>query len=112
MTSKRWYPTAQLLPDGRTLVVGGANVFGNLIMNSMHDNNPTYEFWPRARGERSHPLAMLTDPSTVPFALYPFVHVMASGLVYIFAGQKSVLLNYQTNQVRVPGMMLPVGGSV
>ena len=49
MTSKRWYPTAQLLPDGRVFIVGGANVYGNIAINTMNNNNPTYEFWPRAR---------------------------------------------------------------
>lgn len=51
MTSKRWYPTAQLLPDGRVIIVGGANTFGNIVINMIATNNPTYEFWPRAPGE-------------------------------------------------------------
>lgn len=51
MTSKRWYPTSQILPDGRVFIVGGANVYGNIAINTMNTNNPTYEFWPRKAGE-------------------------------------------------------------
>lgn len=51
MTSKRWYPTAQVMPDGRVLIVGGANVYGNIAINTMGKNNPTVEYWPRKPGE-------------------------------------------------------------
>ena len=42
---------------------------------------------------------MLTQVDNVPFNLYPFVHVLPSGLVFIFAGQLSVLLDYTVNRV-------------
>lgn len=51
MTTKRWYPTSQILPDGRIFIVGGANVLGNIGYNMGQTNNPTYEFWPRRGGE-------------------------------------------------------------
>ena len=47
----------------------------------------------------SYPLALLTNPNRVAFNLYPFVHLLPSGNVFIFAGQDSVVLNVQTNQV-------------
>ena len=42
---------------------------------------------------------MLTQVDNLPFNLYPFVHVLPSGLVFIFAGQLSVLLDYTVNRV-------------
>ena len=51
LTSKRWYPTSQILPDGRIFIVGGADVYGNIGYNMGQTNNPTYEFWPRRGGE-------------------------------------------------------------
>ena len=51
MTSKRWYPTSEKLPDGRIFVVGGGDVIGNLAINNRIVNNPTYEFWPRGKRE-------------------------------------------------------------
>ncbi|GJP84940.1 hypothetical protein CLOP_g14986 [Closterium sp. NIES-67] len=97
MTSKRWYPTAQLLPDGRIFVIGGANVFGNVAINSFRDNNPTYEFWPRKEAEGNYKLRFLEE--TLPYNLYPFVHLLPSGHLFIFAGQQAILLNYTTNSV-------------
>ncbi|CAI5490571.1 unnamed protein product [Closterium sp. Naga37s-1] len=97
MTSKRWYPTAQLLPDGRIFIVGGANVFGNLAINSVQNNNPTFEFWPRKEGEGNYKLRFLEE--TLPYNLYPFVHLLPSGHLFIFAGQRAILLNYTTNTV-------------
>ncbi|CAI5999122.1 unnamed protein product [Closterium sp. NIES-64] len=97
MTSKRWYPTAQLLPDGRIFIVGGANVFGNVAINSVQNNNPTFEFWPRKDGEGNYKLRFLEE--TLPYNLYPFVHLLPSGHLFIFAGQRAILLNYTTNTV-------------
>ncbi|CAI5458076.1 unnamed protein product [Closterium sp. Yama58-4] len=192
MTSKRWYPTAQLLPDGRIFIVGGANVFGNVAINSVQNNNPTFEFWPRREGEGERlreaqllpdgrifvvggasafgnvainsvqnnnptfefwprrdregncklrfleeisarqplplcarafsnlsffqpyhspdvPFSTVHHPSgnyklrfleeTLPYNLYPFVHLLPSGHLFIFAGQQAILLNYTTNTV-------------
>lgn len=50
-------------------------------------------------------LDMLTQIDNVPFNLYPFVHLLPSGLLFIFAGQLSVLLDYKLN--RVTGMVPP-----
>ena len=51
MTSKRWYPTSEKLPDGRVMVVGGGDVVGLLAVNNYMVNNPTWEFWPRKENE-------------------------------------------------------------
>ena len=54
MSSRRWYPTSQILPDGRIFIIGGGNLVGNLAINNGDANNPTYEFWPGG-GERGIP---------------------------------------------------------
>lgn len=62
MTSKRWYPTAQIMPDGRVLIVGGANVYGNIAINSMGKNNPTVEYWPRKPNEGARKMRSIVLP--------------------------------------------------
>lgn len=42
LQAKRWYPTAETLPNGDILVVGGSNM-GGLVMNEASINVPTYE---------------------------------------------------------------------
>ena len=51
MTVRRWYPTSQILPDGRFFIIGGGNETGNLAINNYMVNNPNYEFWPRKPNE-------------------------------------------------------------
>ena len=48
----------------------------------------------------NHPLAILSDHDNVPYTLYPFVHLLPSGRLFIFAGQLSVVLDYTKNKVR------------
>lgn len=84
----RWYSTNQLLPDGLTqIIVGGRNVF-------------TFEFFPNPAS---------SPPTFLPFLqqtndpqgdnLYPFVHLLPDGTLFIFANRDSIILNYTSNQV-------------
>ena len=83
---KRWYSTDQILPDGRIIVVGGIN-------------QPNYEFVPKPRGAKGPiPLALLSLAKGSS-NLYPFVHLVPDGNLFIFANIYSILFNYKTNQV-------------
>ena len=83
---KRWYSTDQILPDGRIIVVGGIN-------------QPNYEFVPKAAGAKGPvPLALLSLAKGSS-NLYPFVHLVPDGNLFIFANIYSILFNYKTNQV-------------
>lgn len=83
----RWYTTDQILPDGRIIIVGGREV-------------STYEFFPRASGQGSFALPFLQDTKNYEGDnLYPFVHLLPDGNLYIFANRDSILLNYKTNKV-------------
>lgn len=82
MQTRRWYATNQVLPDGSILVVGGQNVF-------------SYEFVPgRPAGQVALPFLQEThkvfgDDQN----LYPFLHLLPSGNVFIFARRDSILLD-------------------
>lgn len=83
---KRWYSTDQILPDGRIIVVGGIN---------QHN----YEFIPKpsgAKGPIQLPLLALAKGAS---NLYPFVHLVPDGNLFIFANVYSILFNYKTNRV-------------
>ncbi|EFJ28737.1 hypothetical protein SELMODRAFT_411320 [Selaginella moellendorffii] len=84
LQSSRWYASNQILPDGRIIVVGGRGVYN-------------YEFQPT--GGQFY-LQFLKD--TADFQddnLYPYLHLLPSNLLYIFANRDSILLNYFTNTV-------------
>eukprot|EP00249_Psilotum_nudum_P002629 c15746_g1_i1 orf=241-1875(-) len=99
MLADRWYATDQVLPDNRIFVIGGRRSF-------------SYEFVPRKTGDGLYALNFLKQTNT-PNAennLYPFVHLSSDGNLFIFANDKSILLNYKTNKVVKTFPDLPGGG--
>ncbi|KAL2942420.1 Aldehyde oxidase GLOX, partial [Bienertia sinuspersici] len=90
---RRWYATNQILPDGSVFIIGGRRVF-------------SYEFFPRK------PDASTTPPSNTYWLdflletrdyeennLYPFVHLLPDGNLFIFANTRAILLDYTNNNV-------------
>ena len=49
----------------------------------------------------NHWIALLADDSwdNLPYTLYPFVHLLPSGNLFIFAGQLSTVFDYVNNKV-------------
>ena len=82
------YATNQILPDGLTqIVVGGRNVF-------------TYEFIPNHSKASPKFLPFLKNTNDLQGDnLYPFVHLLPDGTLFIFANRDSIILDYNTNQV-------------
>ncbi|KAF5739523.1 Glyoxal oxidase-related protein [Tripterygium wilfordii] len=94
LIERRWYATNQILPDGRIIIVGGRRQFN-------------FEFYPRNIN--------LGDPSTLTTFrlnflrdtrdghdennLYPFLHLLPDGNLFIFANTRSILLDYNRNQI-------------
>ncbi|KAJ7529989.1 hypothetical protein O6H91_05G007700 [Diphasiastrum complanatum] len=111
----RWYASNQLLPDGRVIIVGGREVFN-------------VEYIPAAPGEGTFSLPFLSQTHDQEIDnLYPYVHLIPDGNLYIFANRDSILYNYKSNQVirtypSIPGeprnypsagssVMMPLSGS-
>lgn len=82
----RWYATNQILPDGSVIIVGGKGA-------------NTVEFYPpRENGAVSFPfLADVED--TQMDNLYPYVHLLPNGHLFIFANTKSVLYDYHNTKI-------------
>ncbi|XVE70464.1 hypothetical protein DITRI_Ditri10aG0074400 [Diplodiscus trichospermus] len=97
----RWYATQVTLGDGRFMVFGGRNF-------------PTYEFVP-PEGQRNAKnqvlpfkfLAETNDP--VENNLYPFVYLSTDGNLFIFANNRSILLNPNTQRILHEFPVLPGG---
>ncbi|KAG0578989.1 hypothetical protein M758_4G054100 [Ceratodon purpureus] len=86
---RRWYSTTQILPDGRVIIIGGTK-------------QPSYEFVPH-QGKAAIPLAILSKAyAPKPEGennIYPFVHLLPDGNLFIFANVYSIVFNYKTNTV-------------
>ncbi|KAK9137372.1 hypothetical protein Sjap_007966 [Stephania japonica] len=89
LLERRWYATNQMLPDGRIIVVGGRRQFN-------------YEFYPRNAESSSSTywLELLRETKDVhENNLYPFLHLLPDGNLFIFANTKSISFDYTNNRV-------------
>ncbi|CAA0833089.1 glyoxal oxidase-related protein [Striga hermonthica] len=99
LTVQRWYASDQILPDDRVIIVGGRRAF-------------SYEFFPKqsnfvggsnSSGEYDSAfyfpfLKETTDPKEEN-NLYPFLHLLPDGNLFVFANQRSISLDYRKNRV-------------
>lgn len=89
LVERRWYASNHILPDGRVIIVGGRNVF-------------TYEFFPKASAtEKSFYLKFLKETRDLREEnnLYPFLHLLPDGNLFIFANKRSILFDYKKSRV-------------
>ncbi|TKY44598.1 Galactose oxidase [Spatholobus suberectus] len=96
----RWYATQAILPNGEYIVIGGRRSF-------------SYEFFPKEGQASFKPyfFPFLYETSDIDENnLYPFVHLSTDGNLFIFANNRSLLLNPNTNKVVRTYPVLP-GGS-
>ncbi|KAE8658223.1 xyloglucan endotransglycosylase family protein [Hibiscus syriacus] len=97
----RWYSTQVTLGDGRFMVFGGRDF-------------PTYEFVP-SEGHRNSKNQVIDfkflreTRDRVENNLYPFVNLHTDGNLFIFANNRSVLLNPKTNLIVHEFPVLPNG---
>ena len=92
LSVRRWYASNQILPDGRIIVVGGRNAF-------------SYEFFPKnflnSTSPANYYLRFLRDTRDPREEnnLYPFLHLLPDGNLFIFANKQSISFNYTQNRV-------------
>lgn len=95
LQSGRWYSTNQLLPDGRQIIIGGRAAY-NLEFIPPNANGPLYFPFLNATNDDQND------------NLYPYVHLLPNGNLFIFANRDSIEYNYATDTVvrtfpQIPG---------
>ncbi|KAK9735347.1 hypothetical protein RND81_04G200400 [Saponaria officinalis] len=86
LSERRWYATNQILPDGRVIIIGGRRVF-------------SYEFFPKNSAQNYWLNFLLETRDYEENNLYPFVHLLPDGNLFIFANTRAISLNYNGNYV-------------
>ncbi|XP_041996185.1 aldehyde oxidase GLOX-like [Salvia splendens] len=85
LSERRWYASNQILPDGRIIIVGGRAQYN-------------YEFYPG--DSRSIKLDFLRQTKDgYENNLYPFLHLLPDGNLFIFANRQSIVLDYKQDRV-------------
>ncbi|KAG8376959.1 hypothetical protein BUALT_Bualt09G0118300 [Buddleja alternifolia] len=84
----RWYATNQILPDGAVIIIGGRSA------------NSVEYYPPKKEINGAVNFAFLSEVKDGQMDnLYPYVHLLPSGELFIFANNKAVLYDYNTNSV-------------
>lgn len=81
----RWYATNQILPDGTVIVVGGKG-------------SNTVEYYPPRKGAVFFPFLADVEDNQMD-NLYPYVHLLPNNHLFIFANNKAVLYDHETNKI-------------
>ncbi|OAY64720.1 hypothetical protein ACMD2_03693 [Ananas comosus] len=79
LSVRRWYAANQILPDGRVVILGGRRQFN-------------YEFFPRASDRELYEFPFLEETRDADDEnnLYPFLHLLPDGGLFVFANNRSV----------------------
>ncbi|KAM7254785.1 hypothetical protein ACFE04_020026 [Oxalis oulophora] len=86
LTAGRWYATNQILPDGTVIIVGGRG-------------ESSVEYYP-PRKDGAVLLPFLADVEDKQMDnLYPYVHLLPNGHLFIFANNKAILYDHEINIV-------------
>ncbi|CAG8507173.1 5893_t:CDS:2 [Funneliformis caledonium] len=102
LTSKRWYPSMVTV-----FILGGA--IKAVAANNEEANNPTFEFFPKEKS-KPEPFPFLLE--TMPFNLYPIIHVLPGPAnqkrLFVFANTDSIIWDWGTKSIvkrldRLPG---------
>ncbi|KAK3226279.1 hypothetical protein Dsin_006141 [Dipteronia sinensis] len=86
LVNGRWYSTNQILPDGTVIIVGGKGA------------NTVEYYPPRKNGAVSFPFLIDVEDNQMD-NLYPYVHLLPNGHLFIFANNKAVLYDHDTNKI-------------
>ncbi|KAH0989823.1 hypothetical protein GBA52_001306 [Prunus armeniaca] len=89
LSASRWFSTQHILPNGDFIVIGGRRMFSYEYVPKVESSNQMYFLLPF--------LQETTDP--VENNLYPFVFLSTDGNIFIFANNRSILLNPTTNKI-------------
>lgn len=118
LNTARWYASVQIMPSGNIFVASGS--LNGLDPGKPENNNPTYELLnPNGTPQgRSIPMEILEKNQ--PYYMYPFVHLMRDGNLFVFTSKSSENFNVASNAVikkhpDLPGMYRTypnTGGSV
>ncbi|THZ15339.1 galactose oxidase [Aureobasidium pullulans] len=95
LNTKRWYPSVQTLPDGRLFVASGS--LNGLDPTVPANNNPTYEILDKNGKSSGVSVPMEILVKNQPYYMYPFMHQLKDGSLFVFVSKSSELFNVNTN---------------
>ncbi|KAF2000686.1 carbohydrate-binding module family 18 [Amniculicola lignicola CBS 123094] len=102
LDTARWYASAQIMPDSTIFVASGS--LNGLDPSKPENNNPTYEILNADGTPRGKSILMQILSKNQPYYMYPFVHLLNDGNLFVFTSKSSEIFNVATN---TPVRLLP-----
>jgi len=118
LSSARWYASAQTMPDGSIFVASGS--LNGLDPTVPANNNPTWELLNNQGISNGVAINMTILVKNQPYYMYPFMHLMKDGNLFVFVSKSAESFNVGTNTTETAYPDLPgdyrtypnTGGSV
>lgn len=95
LDTPRWYATAQTMPDGTIFVASGSK--NGLDPGKPKNNNPTYELLDRDGISQAASIDMELLVKAQPYYMYPFIHLLRDGTLFVFASKFGEIFDVSTN---------------
>lgn len=95
LDTARWYPSVQILPDGTIFVASGS--LNGLDPAQHANNNPTYEILDQNGITQGQSIPMEILVKSQPYYMYPFIHLLPDGNLFIFVSKSSEIFNFSSN---------------
>ncbi|KAG0231049.1 hypothetical protein BGW42_000525 [Actinomortierella wolfii] len=116
ITTSTWLRCDEALANGDLFIIGGSNHAAS--MNNEKVNVPSFELYPPLPGNKVIDFDFLVE--TLPYNLYPIVHLLPDKNLFILASTKAIILSTSTWKIikRLPDIPGPprnyplTGGSV
>lgn len=105
LSSARWYPSVQILADGSLFVASGS--LNGLDPTIQSNNNPTYEILSSKGIPRGTSIPLDVLVRSQPYYMYPFIHLLSNGNLFIFASKSADIFNANTGSTvaRLPDLL-------
>jgi Glyoxal oxidase N-terminus/Domain of unknown function (DUF1929) len=97
LSTPRWYPSAQIMPDGSIFVASGSLNGDDPTVPA--NNNPTYEILNQNGISSGVSVTMDILVQNQPYYMYPFIHLMNDGNLFVFVSKMSQIFNVASNSI-------------
>ncbi|MCJ1367405.1 hypothetical protein MMC16_006538 [Acarospora aff. strigata] len=95
LASARWYASAQTMGDGSIFVASGS--LNGLDPTVTANNNPTWELLNNQGISNGVNVPMDILAKNQPYYMYPFLHLLKDGTMFVFTSKSSQIFNVQAN---------------
>ncbi|KAL8937199.1 MAG: hypothetical protein Q9216_004542 [Gyalolechia sp. 2 TL-2023] len=97
IASARWYASVQTMPDGTLFVASGS--LNGLDPTVKENNNPTYEILNAQGVSNGKNIPMEILNKNQPYYMYPFIHLLNNGQLFVAVSKSAEIFNVATNTV-------------